>query len=395
MTKIHQEPRTVFKNDTKKKLKALGINIYGGGFTLGVLKHFHVLGQWEEFKLGHRTFALNFPDIDRPHDALMAQDYKLWPTKKFIDAPDFVYANPPCVPWSSASSFAERTGQVGTRFGKTIAHRFEDPLLQLTHHTMDTAIALRPKVFISESVENGYNIGKSFYDELAKRWMKKGYSVTYFLTDAVIHGSPCRRRRFHFCAHRVDLKLPPPPNMKDFQATTVKDAIWDLRKRKLVDDGDLQHIASRMGRWGEAKYVKIMKSLPPLGLLVRNLPENFDGPRPGILVRRLDWRIPAPTIVGFHNSIHPDGERALTFREGMRIMTYPDEFRIAGHCQIDAYDAVIPLIADLLAKTAKRSIEADEKVKKPELTTVDWRPLGEGYSGKAAMKRLGLLGKAA
>lgn len=36
----------------KRRYKAIGINIYGGGFTLGALNHFEVLGQWEEFKLG-------------------------------------------------------------------------------------------------------------------------------------------------------------------------------------------------------------------------------------------------------------------------------------------------------------------------------------------------------
>lgn len=60
-------PAELARRAKAKKLKALGINIYGGGFTLGVLHHFDVIGQWEEINLGRRTFDLNFGGrIPRP-----------------------------------------------------------------------------------------------------------------------------------------------------------------------------------------------------------------------------------------------------------------------------------------------------------------------------------------
>jgi hypothetical protein len=46
-----------------------------------------------------------------------------------------------------------------TRAGFTKDKRFLDKRLTLTDHTMHTAVKLQPKVFISESVENAWNIG--------------------------------------------------------------------------------------------------------------------------------------------------------------------------------------------------------------------------------------------
>lgn len=156
-------------------LKAIGINIYGGGFTLGVQKHFEVLGQWEEIKLGMKTFDLNFKGIYRP------LELSQWPVEAYAEAVDFVYANSPCVPWSTA---------IGLK-GATVHNRQFDKRLELTVHTMEAALELKPRVFISESVENGYNIGKGYYEQFKERWMEEGY-------DAIIQEAP-------MCPEKVSL----------------------------------------------------------------------------------------------------------------------------------------------------------------------------------------------
>lgn len=48
---------------------------------------------------------------------------------------------------------------------------------------MEAALELKPRVFISESVENGYNIGKGYYEQFKERWMEEGY-------DAIIQEAP-------------------------------------------------------------------------------------------------------------------------------------------------------------------------------------------------------------
>lgn len=204
-------PAELARRAKAKKLKALGINIYGGGFTLGVLHHFDVIGQWEEINLGRRTFDLNFGGrIPRP---LKREE---WQPHDLTGKVHLVYANPPCAPWSMAN----------THVGKTKASRFLDKRLALTKHTYEAALTMRPDVFISESVEAGYNIGASHYDQYVEMWMRAGYAVTFFLSDAILQGAPCTRRRFHFIAHRHKLQLGSPPSL--MRPTIVADAIQDL-----------------------------------------------------------------------------------------------------------------------------------------------------------------------
>lgn len=280
-----------------KKLDALGINIYGGGFTLGVLNHFNVLAQWEEITLGKKTFDLNFAGkIDRP-----IVPHTDWPIKEFKKKRiPFIYANPPCAPWSSAN----------THLGKIKASRFLDPRLALTDHTYRAALALRPEVFISESVEAGYNIGASHYDQYVDMWLKAGYAVTFFLCDAILQGAPCMRRRFHFIAHRHKLQLPALSHQ--WKAATVAESIGDLRQ---VKNQVPLHVLRKIDP-GILQVAKVTKPGEPLRKAIHRV-ENYDGPGIGFLVKRLKWDRPAFTMVGF-NYIHPLYPRWITFREAMR-----------------------------------------------------------------------------
>lgn len=333
-------------------MKALGINIYGGGFTLGVLKHFDVVAQWEEIALGKKTFDMNFAGkIDRP-----LCDHTLWPIKDVKGKIDFVYANPPCAPWSSAN----------THKGKTKESRFLDARLALTEHTYRTAIKIHPDVFISESVEAGYNIGASHYDQFVDMWMKAGYAVTFFLCDAILQGAPCMRRRFHFIAHRYALQLPAPPKLE--RATTVAEAIGDLEKVK----GQVPLHELRKMDPGILQVVRVTKPGEPLRKAIPRV-ANYQGPGIGFLVKRLKWDRPAFTMVGF-NYIHPKHDRWITFREAMRLCTYPDTFM--AHNAIEAVDAVLPVVGEFLAKVAKRTIQKAVSCK-VEHKIIDWRPLAK------------------
>lgn len=342
-----------------KPLKALGINIYGGGFTLGVLKYFQVLGQWEEIGLGKRTFDLNFGSLHRP------LKFEEWGTKESVGKAHLVYANPPCAPWSQANNHAKKTKE----------SRFLDERLLLTKHTMETAVQLKPEVFISESVEAAYNVGKSHYDQYVQLWMGAGYSVTFFLTDAILHGAPCQRRRFHFIAHRSKLQLGSTPKIST--PATVFDAIGDLTGQPTNGSSKIvsQHVCPSLNE----HFARLMPHVPPGGklqALINGLP-GYSGPRAGFLCRRLTWDLVAPTMVRF-SFIHPDGQRWISFREAMRLCTYPDSFK--AHSAVEAVDAVLPAVARFLAKTAKTTIEKSEPAAVSH-QVVDWRPAAKEFHG--------------
>ena len=336
-----------------KKYKAVGINIYGGGFTLGVMKHFHVLGQWEETTLGKRTFAMNFPKLYRP------LNLSEWPIEAHVGKVHLVYANPPCAPWSMANNHA----------GKTKASRFLDIRLNLTAHTYEAAIRLRPEVFISESVESGYTTGVSYYDQYVDLWMKAGYAVTFFLSDAILQGAPCARRRFHFIAHRSKLQLGKPP--KIIKAMTVENAIGDLRKI----NGQVSLHNERPLDKSILELVKVTKPGETLRECYHRIKGGYKGQRVGFFVKRLKWDRPAFTMVRF-DYIHPIDDRWITFREAMRLCTYPDTFMAAS--AVEAVDAVLPVVGEFLAKVARKTI-VENKPCPVEFNFIDWRPLGKPF----------------
>ena len=350
----------MFCSNKRFKFKALGINVYGGGFTLGVIKHFDVLQQWEEIKLGYKTFEANFQGIYRP-----ICHYSDWPVNSHAELVPFIYANPPCAPWSDANVFK----------GQSIEKRFHDSRLHLTEHTMEAAMAMRPLVFISESVENAYNYGAKFYEPYRDRWLKLEYSVTWFLTDAVIHGAPCARRRFHFIAHRAQLQLPKPPVMTWEKLNTVEKAIGDLRNVPFNEE--LEHTEAQAGIWITPPYRKYLSLVEPGCRYYGHLPKNFTGKMPSIFQYRFRWDRPANTIVRFAHKVHPDAKRFITRREGMRLLTYPDNFKINGP-DIGAYDTVLPLMGKFLADVAKKTILA-ARTQKSEFNIIDWRPLGKPF----------------
>lgn len=333
-------------------LTAIGINIYGGGFTLGVMNHFEVLGQWEECKLGMKTFDMNFRNIYRPLS--MSQ----WPIEAYSGAVDLVYANPPCVPWSTSTGLK----------GATVHNRQFDKRLDLTVHTMEAAIELKPKVFISESVENGYNIGKGYYERYKEMWMGEGYSVTYFLNDAIIQGAPCVRRRFHFIAHKDKLQLREKPIID--RINTVKDAIGDLLE---VNDS-IKHHSHKNHR---PYIVPVMHKIPEYGLVRCTLEilDDYTGGKVGFCSRKLAWEYPAPTMVGFE-FVHAKLDRWITYREALRLCTYPDSFNI--YLPIEAIDAVLPIVGDFLASTAKKTILKAEP-QEQQFEIIDWRPFGKPF----------------
>ncbi|KKL65998.1 hypothetical protein LCGC14_2149350, partial [marine sediment metagenome] len=121
---------------------ALGLHIYSGAFTLGMSRHFKIIGQWEEGPWAADTFELNFPKVPHP---LALED---WPVRDV--QPQVMYANPPCAPWSAA----------GSRLGMA------DPRVQFTKNCVELALQLKPEVFVVESVCRAWspNGGRALFE---------------------------------------------------------------------------------------------------------------------------------------------------------------------------------------------------------------------------------------
>lgn len=353
-------------------LTAVGINIFGGGFTLGVQEAgFRVDGQWEECDAHSRTFDLNrqrfFRDVKRPIGA------GEWPVFDLPSRVHMVYGNPPCAPWSAAR------GNSGGVLG------VDDPRLKMTGQTMRAALAIAPDCFVCESVPQAATTGRAYYDEWARQFIEAGYGVTYLLTNALLHGSPSSRDRFHFIAHRRALELTE-PDMSNFMPRTVRMAIGEL----MDDFGQLaQHRPFR--RATSDAYWQMIEETEPGGKLrdvaVRRRLAGQEVRMAPFIARRLFWDAPSGTIVKVAETAHPERARYVTAREGLRLLTYPDGFLVADErYPVSATQAVMPLMGKTLAAIARRSL--DNEPARRDVEAIDWRHLAKSYLQTAVINEL-------
>lgn len=353
-------------------MNAIGLNIFGGGFTLGMRESgLNILGQFEECDAGKRTWALNYDELEMERPMRHSQ----WPIARYRRKAQVVYANPPCAPWSSVNT--RHSGQA----------RFSDPRLVLSAHSMEAGLQLEPEVFIMESVPNAYTIGIEYYHRWAREWLARGYMVTYFLTDALLHGVPSTRQRFHFIAHRHELPLEP-PDMRQFMPNTLRQAIGELEDKPsgylpqhtLVPVAD--DLRACMEATGEGDCVApVVRDRKARGL--------YDGTLFSFLIRRQMWDAPAFTVLYMEAMVHPNGKRWLTLREGLRLCGYPDSFRI--HSPKEATQAVLPPVGRYLGHLAQVSVRdglSGQRRGHRGVRVVDWRALAKPYRPGAVREAL-------
>lgn len=352
-------------------MKAIGINIFGGGFTCGVrAASFEAIAQWEEAGDAHRgTFDLNFRGkVDR---VVGVGD---WPIAQHAGRVDLVYANPPCAPWSMA-----RGGNEITSSG------LSDPRLMMTKTTMDMALSLRPRAFVLESVSEAWSKGRAYYSEWADKWMALGYGVTILITDAILHGLPSSRNRFHFIAHKNQLRLEKPDGGKFFPRT-VRMAIGDLHDRF----GHVsQHMPVNRLSNSEAQYWTNVRDTPPgSGMRAKAIEKRAAGESVKIhpfIAKRLYWESPSGTIVKIHETGHPERSRFITCREGLRLLGYPDWFRAADEkYPVSLTQAVTPVMGEYLARIVKGSLRRGPA--EPRLEVVDWRDVAKPYRQNSVIR---------
>ena len=171
------------------ELIAVGGDVFAGAFTQGVMKAgFKVNVHLEHGQFGVKTAKLNFPHLD----IRIGVDNWRPETLKRVS---LMYANPPCAPWSSASHGRASAWDV-------------DPRLDCIHTLMNAGLVIKPKAWIWESVTQAWSKGRVFVDEVAKTWMKNGYSVTILIQNNMYLGAPQNRRRMLFIAHKHPLVYP-------------------------------------------------------------------------------------------------------------------------------------------------------------------------------------------
>lgn len=330
-----------------KRLTALGANIFAGGFSLGVSKHFKLLGHLEHDDYGA---AVSHKNLGVP--VYVGTDQ--WPEK--LTRFDFLYSNPPCAIWSLAS------GRGGQNWQK-------DPRLQRIRDIFGLIDRYKPTVWCWESVCQAFEIGRPVVEELADQAAKRGYSATYLLIDAAYLGTPQHRKRFFLVLHKVELNFDIPDFNKVQSAGSAlkgvkpnRELLWNINSP--LENKVLKH--TKPGQRLQDAFDRLYPR-PKIGSRGQKLG------RPSFLKRRLDPKKPSGVVIG-NVLFHPTANRALAVNECAALCGYPQSW---AWPRSDGYNliarGVMPPVGEWLARYVAKAIRKGKKITKPKRFIVDFR----------------------
>jgi DNA (cytosine-5)-methyltransferase 1 len=332
--------------------------VFAGGFTQGVKDYFNVVAHLEDGNYGVDTAQLNHPEVS------IYTDPDRWPTLSGIK---FMYANPPCAPWSSAGS-------------KVKYHRkFEggidpnDPRVECWQKTMRMIALTQPTIAAVESVTRCWTKGREFVESVAKGLRLCGYACTVVLHDGYDCGVPQHRKRAFFVFHKVGFN--PRRPQPGARPRTVREAF-----KRLGEDPD----PTIRGTWGvEQECLEQAKEGDKLkDVYMKIYGESRYDParkkyagRPGFLRRRLWWDKPSGAMTGGAVLYHPSEHRFITIGESAALCGYPRDYEFLGTADKryrQIAQAVMPPVGSWIAFEARRAIEYHIKRLPDEIQVIDF-----------------------
>jgi DNA (cytosine-5)-methyltransferase 1 len=355
-------PQVTGKRLAVRQPVAVGSYIYAGGFTLGVREYFNVLCHLEDGVYGVKTVRQNLPGLP------VHTDLASWPLEELASSGvDLVYGNPPCAPWSAAGYTKTR----GTDKWKT------DPRVGCAEKHFSLLMALRPRVWVWESVTQAFTRGREFCDGLAAQAAALGYSTTYLLHDAMWFGLPQSRKRFFMVCHTVDFSpevprwVGPPTPLEVLPEAVIGEPCigragpMEIRRHS----GILKHL-----RPGE-RLIHCWERLNPPGGRQRH-PDGRVVGRPSYGHYRLPLSGPGGAVVGY-GIVHPVEDRWLSTEEMQLLSGFPPWYTFTpGGASARAGEiarGVCPPVGAWLARSVLRSLAGAREVTSPRTVLTDLR----------------------
>jgi len=346
------------------QLTAVGAYIFAGGFTLGMRRHFEILAHLEDSAYGVATARQNL------HDLPIHVGADEWPLAELRRRRvDVVYGNPPCAAWSALNAKPTKREESWRVDGR----------VDCTRKHFNLLLELKPRVWVWESVQRAFTVGRPFVDELEVRAAMQGYSVTHLLFNGNQLGLPHRRLRYFFIAHREELNF---DDYKPVAPPLPRALIIDRPLKPLADDSPVIEIPKRWRpAWKKAKgnenVANVWERMNP-GFKLTTMASGRQQVvgRPGFIYYKLDLDQTPLTVVGL-NLMHAIEPRYLSMPEMRRLCGYPDNFRLeesrgrVGSHRWDLFTrAVMPPIGDWLGKQLKRALSEPKKLRRPEVRIV-------------------------
>lgn len=326
-------------------MKAIGVYIYAGGFSIGVKENFDVVAHFED----PEPYGKEIIDLNREKywGDMRIHPFPRWPDYEGID---LLYANPPCAPFSNANTRS---------FLKDSWRR--DPRVRCWHNTAEYAIKNNIPFVCMETVPQAYSKAPSLLLEKAEEFQFAGYNTYIFLHNAMFFGSCQNRPRLLFiatknrCLNMAEFWSKPQMTVGQKLSTLPQ---YDREKYSNKMNAKLEQyiLATKPGQ----RLRKAWEEMNPEEDRVLNERGQVKG-RPTFGVKKLDENDQMVTIVGY-DLIHPTEPRLIDKKEYQVLGDYPFDYEFKGGSSTNSYVArgVSASVGRWLGKTAKLTLEKPE-----------------------------------
>ena len=338
------------------------------------------------------TYLENWPET--PH---ICGDIKNVTGKKIMEMTglkvgelDILDGSPPCPPFSMSG-----TKQKGWNKEKMAYGMKQQNIEDLTWEMIRIADEMKPRVIICENVKGlTMDYAKQHLDRMCTDFEAIGYTTTYKVLNGIHFGVPQKRQRVFIISVRNDVledigmpwmlisSLFPDGAMNE--EPTIEDAIGDLR---LDNENSIEAYELCESMKKSAKY-KWLKRLPKNPKKVASVGDDVVGPWYDKVIahrkkwgksiperkssfyqsRRVPWHQASHTLSeqGMQTSLavhlHASEDRVFTTKEGKRIMTLPEDYKLTGTLN-EKLARIGLMVAPMMMKYVAESIY--EKVLEP------------------------------
>lgn len=323
----------------RSTLRALGVHIFAGGFSIGVQEHFQLLGHLERTNYGVASWRKYRPGVPVHVDRAARWAGAI---EEYRGKVDLLESNPPCSIWSVAS------------VGQSV-HGDKSALLDWTRDVVRVGREVEARVVVIESVRRAMTDGAHFYESLWRENRDRWPGMMWVLVNAVDHGVPQYRPRLFvvFAPEVFQFKRPAaaPRTVLEAIAGAPDDdpiepkSLYAPRglNEEVMECISLLEPGQRLGQLS----VAAVRAVAPA--LAEKLPLKFDAHLP----YRLRSDEACPVVYSSPKYVHPTEQRMLTLRELMRLTGYPDDFEVVDRDQLSACrqlgKTVVPQVGAWLA----------------------------------------------
>ena len=336
-------------------MRAVGVHVFAGGFTMGVKRVMEVECQLEAhgFGLESAEKSVGVPTVNR-------EDAK-WPRM----SGQLCFGNPRCTGFSCVTAGLDETSH-GPWSRQTVDAR------QLVEYA-----AGHFDVIVWESVQQAYTVGKPLLDHMIKEWLAPNhYRIAHLFINAASFGNVQNRKRYFMVAYRDDRPFNVVPPVISPYYPVAYDVLWSRRDRvtrpmklRVSEDYDADcYTQLNEDEIAAVPYLPNGWSLNTLArygthLLTERHQRKWRERQSGMPFSmhcpyRANYLRHFPTLTSSAGrTIHPEHDRACTVGELSAVMGWGDTIPRGPHPVAQLAKGVVPAVGEWLAEQVKRYVD--------------------------------------